>query len=106
ERREEARLADAGRSREADHVRVPRVGVEQAHEVARTRIAALDQRDRAREGAGLARADALGELLGRRRHTPCTAGRRSGSIPRVRRMAAAAAAKTAALATPKAQRAP
>ena len=63
ERRDQARLADAGRAREADRVRAARVRVELADELDGRRVAVLDERDRARERARVAGADALDEPL-------------------------------------------
>jgi len=63
ERRDEARLADAGRPRDADRVRTARLGIELPHEVVRERVAVLDERDRACERAPVAVPNAGGEGL-------------------------------------------
>ena len=62
ERAHERRLADAGRPGDADHEAAPGLAVELAYEVERDRVAVLDQRDRARESAPVARANAGGEI--------------------------------------------
>ena len=61
--RDEARLADPGRAGDADRVRLAGVGIEVGDEVVRERVAVLDERDRARERAPVAGANAGGEGL-------------------------------------------
>ena len=63
ERRDQARLADAGRAGDADRVRAAGLRVQLAHERVRGRIAVLDERDRPRERARVARANALDQTL-------------------------------------------
>ena len=65
ERGDEARLADAGRAGDADRVRVAGPRIELAHDAVRERVAVLDERDRARERAPVARADAGRKCLAR-----------------------------------------
>ncbi len=62
-RRDQARLADAGRAREADRVHAARLRVELRDEVVGDRVAVLDERDRASERAAIPAADAGGEGL-------------------------------------------
>src|SRR5256886_17638654 len=57
ERRDQARLADAGRARDPDRVGAPRFRVDVANELVRERVRVLDERDRARESALVARSD-------------------------------------------------
>ena len=63
ERGDEARLADAGRPGHADRVRRAGLRVEIGDDVVGERVAVLDERDRARERAPVAVADAGGERL-------------------------------------------
>src|SRR5205823_4374297 len=65
ERRDQARLADAWRARDPDGIRAPRIRVDVANELVRERVRVLDERDRARESALLARADTFSERLPR-----------------------------------------
>ena len=88
ERADQRRLADAGRAGDADHERRARLRVELAHELVRERVAVLDERDRARERAPVAGADAGGEILERPRAAHAQAlGRRR---PRARAVRASA----------------
>ena len=108
ERRDQARLADAGSSGEADDAGAAGAAVEQADELA----GRADRRSRRARSRGRARASrpprrpprARGRL--RRPVIPEAAGSSSASIPRVRRSATSVATRMAALATPKAQRGP
>src|SRR5262249_62069290 len=92
EGRDQAGLPDARRPGHADHVRVARVREEQPDELARGRVAALDERDRACERACVARPHGLDQLGGR--HAWLAAGARSTSRPRVNGTATAAAMTT------------
>jgi hypothetical protein len=65
ERRDETRLADAGWACDPDRVRLAGVGVDLANELVGERVAVLDQRDRPRERAPVARANARHERLAR-----------------------------------------
>ena len=56
-------LPDAGRAGEADRVRAAGHRIQLAHERGRRRVAVLDERDRARERARVAGADALDQAL-------------------------------------------
>src|SRR5205085_4644666 len=65
ERADQARLPDARRPRDADDVRAAGLRIELADEVGGERLAVLDERDRPRERAPVARPDALRELAER-----------------------------------------
>ena len=65
ERRDEARLADAGRPGEPDRVRAAGRRVHVADHLVGERVAVLDERDRARERAPVAGAQRVDETLPR-----------------------------------------
>ena len=78
ERRDERRLADAGRAGDPDRVRVAGLRVEVGDDRVRERVAVLDERDRAGERAVVAVADACRERLAR----PVTAAGHDGDATR------------------------
>src|SRR5579884_1627262 len=112
QRGDEARLADAGRPREADGVRAPRLRVQIAHDLVGERIAVLDERDRARERAPVTRAERVDEALARpvaaaaHAPAPSPASVGAGSTPRASPRTVTALPAVNAAAIPYVQRAP
>ena len=74
ERRDEARLADAGRPGDPDGVRTARLRVDVADDLVGERVAVLDERDRARERAPVAGAERVDERSRVHSRRPATAG--------------------------------
>ena len=91
--RDQARLADARRAGDADRVRAARVRVELAHELVGQRVAVLDERDRARERAPVAGADARRRALARPVLAAATRTPASASTAALRRVLSPTAAR-------------